>query len=1098
MNRFGLMLRGVRHHWRAHLGLGAGVTVTCAVISGALLTGDSVRHSLRRLAELRLGRASVAVLSADTFFGADLADRLGRAVHRDTASAILIRGNASNPDLGRRAGGVQIAGVDQGFWRLAPGGEADGPAALGSDDCLINQRLDRILGGVEGQWIVVRAQRQGGIAYDTAISNLEDANVAFRVRVRAVLSEDAFGRFSLQANPFPPPTVFVSQASLGKRLGAANRANLILVAEDRNQASGVGREEVSRALAEVCTLEDMGMKIRRLAETGRLELRSENVFMPDAIVDAVRSAVPTSLPILTYLVNEIAAGGQSTPYSFVAGIPSSWLPPGFPENGIWVNRWLADDLGVRQDERLRLDYYSLGPLRELIDSSAEFTVQGIVELRGVFGDPALMPDFPGIAEAGDCKDWDSGIPIDMSKIREKDEEYWDRYRGTPKAFVRYDKAQTLWRNRFGAATAIRFPVQGVSLAELRSTLRKHIPLGAAGISVRDIAGEAARAGGQGVDFAQLFLGLSLFVIIAALLLTAFLFALFLDMRKGEIATFRALGFERREILGLFLGESAVAALPAAVAGSLFGILYNVLIVHALGGPWRGAVGGSPLFFQVTARSLILGSASGLLASGFSVWLVIRGGAGNRGGGVRGGLSLLRLPVWAYRLLVGGGLACLIAAAFWGFLADPGRGKAAAGAFFGIGSLALVGFLSLPFALLGRPGGWGWRRFSLTVRNACRRPLRSLGVIAVMACAVFVTIAVGANRHGPMADADKRSSGTGGFAFFGELGVPVYRDLNGSAGRKEVLGWEPNEYPGLRFVHLAATDGDDASCLNLNRTSRPRILGVVPAEFDSRQAFSVIRALPEVDLEHPWLSLDASLPNGRIPAFADASVIAWGLGKRVGDELAIMDEKGETAYLKFMAGTANSILQGSVIISREHFAKLFPSRGGSRILLVDAPKASRASAGERIRRALGRKGIELTTTAERLLTFNQVENTYLSIFLSLGGLGLVLGSVGLGVMVVRNVLERRGELALLTAVGYSRGALVGQLVREHSALFLAGVLAGGAAGCLAVLPALASGQGKGAGEVFLLLGGILVCGFVWIRAGARAALRGDLVDALRNE
>ena len=66
------------------------------------------------------------------------------------------------------------------------------------------------------------------------------------------------------------------------------------------------------------------------------------------------------------------------------------------------------------------------------------------------------------------------------------------------------------------------------------------------------------------------------------------------------------------------------------------------------------------------------------------------------------------------------------------------------------------------------------------------------------------------------------------------------------------------------------------------------------------------------------------------------------------------------------------------------------------------------------RALRDRGLELTPAAEKLNAFNAVQNTYLDTFQVLGALGLLLGSVGLGVVVLRNVLERRGELALLAA------------------------------------------------------------------------------------
>ena len=79
------------------------------------------------------------------------------------------------------------------------------------------------------------------------------------------------------------------------------------------------------------------------------------------------------------------------------------------------------------------------------------------------------------------------------------------------------------------------------------------------------------------------------------------------------------------------------------------------------------------------------------------------------------------------------------------------------------------------------------------------------------------------------------------------------------------------------------------------------------------------------------------------------------------------------------------------------------------------------------------GLELTPAAERLNAFNAVQNTYLSTFQVLGGLGLLLGSAGLGVVVLRNVQERRGELGLLLAVGFRRRALHWLVLSEHGAL-----------------------------------------------------------------
>jgi ABC-type antimicrobial peptide transport system permease subunit len=138
-------------------------------------------------------------------------------------------------------------------------------------------------------------------------------------------------------------------------------------------------------------------------------------------------------------------------------------------------------------------------------------------------------------------------------------------------------------------------------------------------------------------------------------------------------------------------------------------------------------------------------------------------------------------------------------------------------------------------------------------------------------------------------------------------------------------------------------------------------------------------------------------------------------------------------------------------------------------------------------------------AERLLAFQAVENTYLSIFGVLGGLGVLLGSLGLGVIVLRNVLERRAELAVLRAVGFRRRTLVQLVVAEHLALLGVGLGVGVIAALLAAYPALSEpGAGAPVGQLGLTLAAVLISGAVWTWGAAALALRGPLLTAIRGE
>jgi putative ABC transport system permease protein len=204
-------------------------------------------------------------------------------------------------------------------------------------------------------------------------------------------------------------------------------------------------------------------------------------------------------------------------------------------------------------------------------------------------------------------------------------------------------------------------------------------------------------------------------------------------------------------------------------------------------------------------------------------------------------------------------------------------------------------------------------------------------------------------------------------------------------------------------------------------------------------------------------------------------------------------------VRLIASIANSILQGSLLIDEKAFLNAFPSESGYRMFLIDAPSNSVTQVAAALSRALQDAGLELTPAAQRLNAFNAVQNTYLNTFQILGGLGLLLGSAGLGVVVLRNVLERRSEFALLQAVGFRKKALHWLVLWEHAALLTLGLLVGMLAALLAVFPALLApgAQVHIAALVWTLLG-VLGSGLLWTWLATRIALRGQLLAALRNE
>ena len=217
------------------------------------------------------------------------------------------------------------------------------------------------------------------------------------------------------------------------------------------------------------------------------------------------------------------------------------------------------------------------------------------------------------------------------------------------------------------------------------------------------------------------------------------------------------------------------------------------------------------------------------------------------------------------------------------------------------------------------------------------------------------------------------------------------------------------------------------------------------------------------------------------------------------ELDYVDEQGRKFKVKLVGAIANSILQGNLVVSEQRLKRRYPSLAGYRMFLIDTPpdRVDRVSA--RLTSALEDIGLELTPTRDRLDAFNAVQNTYLLIFQALGGLGLLLGSVGLGMVVLRNALERRSELAIAAAVGLSERSILRLVWTEHGLLLGLGLGSGVAAALLAVLPGLLNpAGGVSVMPMLVLVLAVLASGATWVWLASKLATRGPLLAALRED
>jgi putative ABC transport system permease protein len=301
------------------------------------------------------------------------------------------------------------------------------------------------------------------------------------------------------------------------------------------------------------------------------------------------------------------------------------------------------------------------------------------------------------------------------------------------------------------------------------------------------------------------------------------------------------------------------------------------------------------------------------------------------------------------------------------------------------------------------------------------------------------------------------------------------------------------------VQMRVRAGDDASCRNLNLAQTVRLVGVPTEQLAKLGAFTFSSTIDHPEDQNPWLLLNKEQDDETVPAIGDAATVLWGLHKGVGDKIAYTDGRGRKFDVEIVGLVQNSILQGSLYISEDQFKFRYPDVDGYQMFLIDVQNRDAGDVAKTLTRAMADIGFDLTPAVQELADFNSVQNTYLTIFQLLGELGLLLGSVGLGVVVLRNLLERRSELAVLRAVGFRKGSLHWLVLSEHWLLLGLGLGCGVVSAAVAVLPALLSpGSGVAYDRLAIMLGAVVVSGLLWTWLATVLALRGPLLGALRNE
>ncbi len=1184
MSIWRLIISSLRYHGRSSLAVAAGVACATAVLTGALLVGNSVRGSLKDLVTNRLGQID-QMLITDRFFRTQLVEEIAAEPdfsqeYEAVVPAILALGTVERRDTGGSdetvtkeqrsglAGNVTLVGHDANFLKLGQGGPTESPAA---DQLVINERLADEIGAAVGDEVLLRLGRESEIPADSPLGRKTETTRSRTLTVSEIVPTEGLGRFGLSPTQQLPLVAFASLETLQDMLEQPERVNALLIAGKSvdESSSAAAQERLAKHFRPQLT--DYGLQVNHVvrgksadseAAIDYYNLTCDRMLLPEAILSAATEAWQneTIQPAMTYLANEIRAedaakaddaasnakkseSAKAIPYSIVTAIDSdkSIGPlvdaqgqpvPSLADDEIVLNSWAAEDLGtggtpIAIGSQITITYFQPDTTHgEVEESTTTFRLKAIVPLAKKdepplpANDPNLTPELPGVTDQASIDDWNPPFPFDAERIRTKDEDYWDDHRTTPKAFISLAAGKKLFGSRFGDTTSLRVrPSETTSVEKLSESLLAAIDPEELGFTLRPVKQAGLDAARGTTPFDGLFLGFSMFLIVAALMLVALLFRLGVEQRAREIGLLFGVGFTQKKATRLLLAEGLIVAIAGAAIGIELGIGYAWLMLYGLRTWWVDAVSTPFLTLHISAASLAMGYLISVVVCGLTIFISLRklGRASIRnllagklttaiaGSGRRPGIvwRIIRLILLVTAVI---GAVALVAAA--GNL----DGEAQAGAFFGAGALALTAMLMLVRILLTRSGKRGhstgvssWPILQLATRAASRNPLRSTLTVGLVASASFLIVAISAFQL------EVSTRGSGGFDILATSSAAIYHDLGDDDGRFEIgIGNKANKLLADTVVRsLRVETGDDASCLNLYQSTRPQVLGVpanmAPVSRANDDSFEWGAVLDD-DVESPWQLLGKPLPDdeqGRpvVPMILDQNTAMYSLHLGgVGSRFEMEDEQGHAVMFEIVGLIKNSVFQGSLLIGESTFKRLYPSASGYRMFLFRSPpeEDSQAMRGV-LEKELRDFGFDATLASDRLQDLMAVQNTYLSTFQSLGGLGLLLGTFGLAVVQLRSVLERRGELALMRATGFRARRLGSIVLAESLALLLLGLAVGVVAALVVVLPHwIAGGAAVPWQQLTATLGLVLVAGMLAASWSVRATLRAPLLPALRGD
>ena len=339
-------------------------------------------------------------------------------------------------------------------------------------------------------------------------------------------------------------------------------------------------------------------------------LKSKSFFLPQQIPDLF----PEAAKGLVTFAESFSDGEHAMNYLFVGAFDGDVFP--VEENHAVLSAGLEENF----PNGGTLTYFTSDAFREIQRQTHVFTQ--VAKASDSHITAVLTPEIPGLTDMSDCTEWDTGVPIDLAKIQSADTVYWEQHKSKPKLYLNFAQAQDLFFP--GQCTALVFD-RDVDTSEIQAriiaAMRQDMSLYQADNVVESLLANIA----NGLHFTPLFLGLSCFIIISALLVLAMLLKLHLFDRAEEFRVIADHTSGKRFMVWFHLAEIVLILFPGIALGLVCGTLLCHVQLYMLERVWNGIILMNRLNFHANATTYFIAFAVTLCCSLLVLVYVLRSG-----------------------------------------------------------------------------------------------------------------------------------------------------------------------------------------------------------------------------------------------------------------------------------------------------------------------------------------------------------------------------------------------------------------------------------------------------------------------------------------